>query len=92
MAEENCDLLGMNLIGISSENLQTEVATEVETKAVQEQDDNQQVAENLSSCKWYLGIIHFLQSLEVPPRLSLTQERALKLKSVKFCIIDKLLY
>ena len=50
------------------------------------------MTENLYSCEWYLGIIHFLQSLEVPPGLSLTQARALKLKSVKFCIIDKLLY
>ena len=88
MAEENCDLLGMNFIGITSANLQTEVAIET----VQEQHDSQHVAENLSSCEWYLGIIHFLQSLEVPPRLSLTQTWALNIKSIQFCIIDKLLY
>ena len=78
----------MNFIGISSANPETEVAT----KAVQEQHDNQQVAENLSSCEWYSDIIHFLQILEVPLGLILTQAWALKLKSVKFCIIDKLLY
>ena len=55
MAEENCDLLGMNLIGISSANLQTEVVAE-------EHHDSQQVAKNLSSCEWYSGIIHFLQN------------------------------
>ena len=33
-----------------------------------------------------------MQSLEVPLGLSITQAWALKLKSVKFCIIDKLLY
>ena len=54
MAEENCDLLGMNLIGISSANLQTKVVAE-------EHHDSQQVAKNLSSCEWYSGIIHFLQ-------------------------------
>ena len=53
MAEENCDLLRMNFIGIISANLQTEVA-------VEEQHDSQQVAEKFSSCEWYSGIIHFL--------------------------------
>ena len=85
-------MLGMNLIGIISANLQTEVATEVVAEVVQEKHDNQQVAKNLYSCEWYSGIIHFLKNLKVPPELSLTQARALKLKSVKFCIIDKLLY
>ena len=85
MAEENCDLLRMNFIGISSTNLQTEVAAE-------EKHDSQQVDENLSSCEWYSSIIHFLQNLEVPPRISMTQAWALKLKSVKFCIIKNLLY
>ena len=46
----------------------------------------------MSSCEWYSGIIHFLQNLEVPPGISMTQARALKLKSVKFCIIKNLLY
>ena len=64
MDEEDCDLLGMNIIGISSTNLQKEVDIEV---VAAEQHDNQQVAENLSSCEWYSGIIHVLQSLEVPP-------------------------
>ena len=53
MAEENCDLIGMNFIGISSENLQTKAVAE-------EKHESQQVAENLSSCEWYSGIIHFL--------------------------------
>ena len=33
-----------------------------------------------------------MQKLEVPPGLTPNQARALKLKSVKFCVIDKLLY
>ena len=40
----------------------------------------------------YSGIIHFLQKLEVPPVLTPNQALTLKLKSVKFCIVDKLLY
>ena len=50
------------------------------------------MAENLSSCEWYLGIIHFLQKLEVSPELSMTQARALKLRAIKFCINDNRLY
>ena len=81
MAKENCDLLGMNFICITSANLQTEIAA---AEAVQEQNDNQQVAENLSSCEWYSGIIHFLQNLEVPPGHTPNQARALKLNHLNF--------
>ena len=88
MAKENCELLGINFTCVNSANLQTEVETEV----VQDQNDIQQVADNLSSCEWYLGILHLLKSLEVPPGLTLNQAWALKLKSIKFCVIDKLLY
>ena len=50
------------------------------------------MADNLYSCEWYSGIIHFLKNLEVPPELGMTQSRDLKLKSVKFCIVKNLLY
>jgi hypothetical protein len=73
------------LVGESSAGLQTEVAVEGQHK-------NQQVAEHLSSCEWYSGIIHFLQKLEVPPELSMTQSQSLKLKAIKFCIYNNLLY
>ena len=65
MAEENCELMGINFTCVSSAKLQTVVAIEV----VQDQNDIQPVVENLSSCEWYSGIIHFLQNLEVPPGL-----------------------
>ena len=63
MAEENCDILGMNFICITSANMQREIAAKVAAQAVQEQNDSQQVAENLSSCEWQSSIIHFLQKL-----------------------------
>ena len=80
--------MGINFTCVNSAKLQTVVAA----KVVQDQNDIQQVAENLSSCEWYSGSIHFLQKLEVPPGLTPNQARALKIKPVKFCIIDKLLY
>ena len=88
MGKENCELMGINFTGVKSARVQIVVAVEVD----QDQNDIPPVAENLSSCEWYSGIIHYLQKIEVPPRLTLNQARALKLKSVKFCVIDKLLY
>ena len=63
-----------------------------ETEVNQEQNNSPTIAENISSCEWYLGIIQFLIQLEVSPDLTPNQARALKLKYVKFFIIDKLLY
>jgi hypothetical protein len=85
LTEENHELLDINFVGESSVNLQTELAADG-------QHSSQQVAEHLSSCEWYSGIIHFLQKLEVPPELSMTQARALKLRAIKFCIYNNLLY
>ena len=87
-AKENCELMGVNFTCVNSEKLQTLVAT----KVIQDQNANKSVAKNLCSCGWYSGIIYFQQKLEVPPGLTPNQARALKLNSVKFCIIDKLLY
>ena len=66
--------------------------TVVVAKVDQDQNDIPPVAENMSSCEWYLGIIQFLQKIEVPPDLTPNEAWDLKLKSVEFCIIDKLLY
>ena len=51
------------------QNCKTVVASEV----VQDQNEIQSMVENLSSCEWYLGIIHFLQKLEVPPSITPNQ-------------------
>ena len=58
--------MGINFTYVKSTNVQTVVATEVD----QDQNDIPLVAENLSSCEWYSGIIQFLQKLEVPPDLT----------------------
>ena len=88
MAKENCELIWINFTCVKSVKVQTVVIVEVD----QDQKDIPLVAENISSCEWYSGIIHFLQKLEVSPDLTPNQAQALKLKSVKFYIIDKLLY
>ena len=63
-----------------------------ETEVNQDQNKIPSIAENIYSCEWYSGIIQFLLKLEVSPDLTPNQARSLKLKSVKFCIIYKLLY
>eukprot|EP00253_Pinus_taeda_P035119 PITA_35119 len=83
MAEENCRMLNMNWIGANSGSEQTEEAT------VQH---DQSLAENLDSCEWYSIIDHFLLKLEVPPGLSSSQARIVKLKVAKYCIHENLLY
>ena len=90
MAKENCELMGINFTCVRSAKVQTMVVAETEVN--QDQNNSPAVAENISSYEWYSGIIQFLLKLEVPPDLTPNQARDLKLKSVKFCIIDKLLY
>ena len=68
MAKENCELMGINFICVRSAKAQTMVAAETEVN--QYQNDIPSVAENISSCEWYSGIIQFLQKLEVSPDLT----------------------
>jgi hypothetical protein len=51
-----------------------------------------QVSENYSSSPWYRDVIYFLQHLECPPDLKKMRARSLKLKAIKFCILNQNLY
>ena len=85
MAEENCRTLDINLMSTISENGQTE------EEAV-EPGKNQSLAENLASCEWYSTIAQFMLKLEVPPGLSSSQARIIKLRAAKYYIHENLLY
>jgi hypothetical protein len=85
LAKENCEVLGINFISINAEEAQSEFF-------VQRYNHDQPISANLSSCEWYSIIIHFLQTLVDPPEMNPTQVRALKLKAVKFCINENMLY
>ena len=61
--------MGINFTCVKSAKVYTVVAEEVD----QDQNDIPSVAENISSCEWYSGIIHFLQKLEVSPDLTPNQ-------------------
>ena len=41
---------------------------------------------------WYAGIVHFLIHFECPSEFSKIQCKTLKLKSIKYCIINAKLY
>jgi len=41
---------------------------------------------------WYADVIYVLLNLESPPELSRTKSRFLKMKSLKFCILDNALF
>ena len=41
---------------------------------------------------WYVDILYVLLNLNVPPGLSKTKARFLKLKAVNYCILEKSLY
>ena len=86
LAKENCRTLDMNLMCSNSENGQTE-----EEEAA-EPGEKQSLIENLASCDWYSAIANFLLKLEVPPGLTQSQARTIKLRATKYCIHENLLY
>ena len=48
--------------------------------------------ENLASCNWYAEIINFLLKLEIPIGFTRRQDRTLKLRATKYCIMKSFLY
>jgi hypothetical protein len=77
LAESNCKDLGVNFMNVNSENWQTEIVD---------------VNLNLAECTWYKDIIYFLQKLRPPDGLDKNKVRDLKLKAVKYCLTDQVLY
>eukprot|EP00253_Pinus_taeda_P021351 PITA_21351 len=85
MAEDNFRSLDINLMSTIAKNGQ---AIEQTT----EPGKNRSLAENIASCDWYFAIAHFLLKLEVPPSLSSSQAKTIKLRATKYCIHENLLY
>jgi hypothetical protein len=53
---------------------------------------NSQITIPLAACPWYRDILYFLQELKPPDGLGKSRAIALKLKAVKYCLIDRALY
>ena len=50
------------------------------------------ISEAFSNSPWYADIIFVLLNLQSPPSLSRTKARYLKLKAIRFCILDNVLF
>jgi hypothetical protein len=78
MAQSDCDDVGMNSIVDLSKFPQEEITT--------------QVSQEFIDSPWYANIIYVLENVQAPLGVSNIKARFLKLKEVKFCILDNLLY
>jgi hypothetical protein len=81
LPESNCSALGVNFIHSCSENQQADM-----------NDKGPQVISTLDNSSWYKDIIFFLQNLQPPSGMEKNKVRALKLKSIKYFLVDKILY
>jgi hypothetical protein len=79
--ESNCKALGVNFMNTHSKNQQTHIF-----------DKDSHVDLNIVECTWYEDIIYFLQKLRPPDGLDKNKVRALKLKAIKYCLIDRVFY
>jgi hypothetical protein len=62
------------------------------TSILQVEEIGSQVNNKYISSPWYKDIVHFLQSLQPPLDLEKSEFRSLKLKSMKYCIINQFLF
>lgn len=46
----------------------------------------------ISKSSWYKVIVYFLQNLQCPPELDKSKSRDLKLKAIKYCIINQFIF
>jgi hypothetical protein len=81
LAESNCKVLGVNFINLCSEVQHAELS-----------DGSPQGSLPLAECTWYADIIYFLQELKPPDGIGKSKARYLKLKAVRYCLIDKVLH
>jgi hypothetical protein len=81
LAESNCKSLGVSFINTCSENQQVELS-----------DKGSQENPSLVECIWYKDIIYFLQELRPPDGMGKNKARDLKLKAIRYFLIDQVLY
>jgi hypothetical protein len=81
LAESNCKSLGINFINACSKNQQGELS-----------DVSSQAYPSLAEYAWYRDIILFMLKLQSPDGMEKRKVRALNLRSIKYCLIDQLLY
>ena len=78
MAQSNCVVLGVNLLDDLSDNTA--------------QSEEGQVHPYFYASLWCNDVLYVLQNLQAPLELNKTQATVVKLKVVKFCILNGYLY
>jgi hypothetical protein len=81
LVEANCQALGVNFINAFSESQQSELS-----------EISSQADPPLEGCPWYKDVIYFLQKFQPPDDMGKSRARALKLKAIKYCLVDQVLY
>jgi hypothetical protein len=81
LVESNCKSLGVNFINTCSENQRVELP-----------DKGSHDNPSLAECAWYKDILYFLQELKPPDSMGNSRVRALKIKAIRYCLIDQVLY
>ena len=76
MTSSNCESLQINFLSHQSDQLGTVI----------------EVMIDFVTSPWYSDIVYVLRNLQAPEGLSKSRARSVKLKSAKFCIINKYLY
>jgi hypothetical protein len=79
--ESNCKELGVNFMNLNSENQQIDIS-----------NNSSHISPKLAECVWYKDIIHFLKKLQPLDDFEKKKVRDLKLKAIKYFLIDHILY
>jgi hypothetical protein len=81
LVDSNCKAIGLNYI-------QNQSVVPVS----QDKDKNLQVLDKYHSSSWYKDIVYFLQNFQCPLDFDKSKRRSLKLKVVKYSIINQNLF
>jgi hypothetical protein len=81
MTESNCKAIGLY-----------HLSDKAHDSSFQIEETNSQVNNKYVSSPWYKDIIFFLLNFQSPPELDKSKFRSLKLRAVKYCIIDQILF
>jgi hypothetical protein len=81
LVEANCKALGVDSINECSENQQDQLS-----------DIDPQEEPSLARCPWFKDVIYFLQELQPPDGLQRNKARALKLKAIRYYLVNQVLY
>ena len=78
LADSNCEVVGLHLM--AEQPIQEEL---------QKGQDKEQIMDRYAESVWYADIAHFLLYLQCPVHLDKKAARSLKLKAMKYCLIDQ---